>query len=582
MKGYLQILFFGFLVLLKCIEADDSHTKPFKEGEEVIVWVNKVGPFRNPQETYMYYSLPFCKPEKDTETHMEGLGEALQGYELRKSPILIEFKRDGPKRLICKKTINQEEAEEFIHAVKNQYWYQLFIDDLPVWGMVGELVTEGYEQRPYIYTHMKFSLSFNKDRVIEVNLTAENPVALARGVQLDFSYSVTWVETDIPFEKRFQKYLDNNFFEHQIHWFSIFNSFMMVIFLTGLVAMILMRTLHKDIARYTKDDEGGERDVGDESGWKQVHGDVFRSPPHLILFSSLIGTGHQLAILVLVVILLANFTTWYSTRGTTITVFIFLYALSSFIGGYAGGGYYARNEGKNWIRCMLFTATLFPGVVVSIAFLLNFIAIAYGSLAAIPFGTMVVVTLIWCFISFPMTLIGTVIGRNWNGTADNPCRISPVPHPIPEKPWYLHPLVNILLGGILPFGSIFIEMYFIFTSFWHYKYYYVYGFMLLVYLILVIVSVCVTIVSTYFLLNSEDYRWQWISFLSSASIAGYVFLYSIYYFFMKTKMSGFFQTCFYFGYVAMFCIGLGILCGAIGFIGTSIFVKKIYQNVKID
>lgn len=36
-------------------------------------------------------------------------------------------------------------------------------------------------------------------------------------------------------------------------------------------------------------------------------------------------------------------------RGTTITVFIFLYALSSFIGGYAGGGYYARNEGKNEI-----------------------------------------------------------------------------------------------------------------------------------------------------------------------------------------------------------------------------------------
>ena len=34
-------------------------------------------------------------------------------------------------------------------------------------------------------------------------------------------------------------------------------------------------------------------------------------------------------------------------------------------------------------------------------------------------------------------------------------------------------------AGILPFGSIFIEMYFIFTSFWAYKIYYVYGFMLL-------------------------------------------------------------------------------------------------------
>ena len=37
----------------------------------------------------------------------------------------------------------------------------------------------------------------------------------------------------------------------QIHWFSIFNSFMMVIFLTGLVSMILLRTLRADYARYT-------------------------------------------------------------------------------------------------------------------------------------------------------------------------------------------------------------------------------------------------------------------------------------------------------------------------------------------
>lgn len=41
----------------------------------------------------------------------------------------------------------------------------------------------------------------------------------------------------------------------QIHWFSIFNSFMMVIFLVGLVSMILMRTLRKDYARYSKDEE---------------------------------------------------------------------------------------------------------------------------------------------------------------------------------------------------------------------------------------------------------------------------------------------------------------------------------------
>lgn len=49
--------------------------------------------------------------------------------------------------------------------------------------------------------------------------------------------------------------------------------------------------------------------------------------------------------------------------------------------------------------------------------------------------------------------------------------------------------------------------------------YYVYGFMLLVFLILVIVTVCVTIVGTYFLLNAENYHWQWTSYTSAASTA---------------------------------------------------------------
>lgn len=93
--------------------------------------------------------------------------------------------------------------------------------------------------------------------------------------------------------------------------------------------------------------------------------------------------------------------------------------------------------------------------------------------------------------------------------------------------------------------------------------YYVYGFMLLVFLILIIVTVCVTIVGTYFLLNAENYHWQWTSFFSAASTAVYVYLYSIYYYYAKTKMSGFFQTSFYFGYTLMFCLGLGILCGKV-------------------
>lgn len=35
-----------------------------------------------------------------------------------------------------------------------------------------------------------------------------------------------------------------------IHWFSLVNSVVIVLFLTGMVAMILLRALHRDISRY--------------------------------------------------------------------------------------------------------------------------------------------------------------------------------------------------------------------------------------------------------------------------------------------------------------------------------------------
>jgi len=48
-----------------------------------------------------------------------------------------------------------------------------------------------------------------------------------------------------------------------------------------------------------------ERDIGDEYGWKQVHGDVFRPASSTLVFSSLIGTGYQIAFVALCTITIA-------------------------------------------------------------------------------------------------------------------------------------------------------------------------------------------------------------------------------------------------------------------------------------
>ena len=67
----------------------------YTEGEEVIIWMNTVGPYHNRQETYSYYSLPFCQGPKVTISHYhETLGEALQGTELEFSGLNLEFKSE--------------------------------------------------------------------------------------------------------------------------------------------------------------------------------------------------------------------------------------------------------------------------------------------------------------------------------------------------------------------------------------------------------------------------------------------------------------------------------------------------------
>mmetsp|Transcript_35820 Transcript_35820/g.47291 ORF Transcript_35820/g.47291 Transcript_35820/m.47291 type:complete len:612 (-) Transcript_35820:410-2245(-) len=587
------------------IGAGESNHK-YDVGEPVNLWVNKIGPYHNPQETYPYYKLPFCKPQLGLPTQKKraGIGEILEGNELRNSGYFLAFAEDVERTVICSMTLDKLNAKAFSSAVRENYWYSMYLDDLPIWGMVGQETSPASTEttgvgsggsEKVIFTHRKFTVAFNGPRIVEVNLTSENPEPIAEGHTLDFSYSVHWAATDKHFHSRFDRYLDNDFFEHQIHWFSIFNSFMMVIFLCGLVFLILMRTLKNDFARYANADEGLEigDNMGEDSGWKQVHGDVFRAPVHLMWFAALIGTGWQLVVLVLGVILFAVAGPLhgdvYEERGEMLTASIVCYALSTVVAGYASGAYYKQyfttpkaELGSKWQQTMLVTVVLLPTVVASGITVLDMVATYYDTTNTIPFVVILKMFAIWIFVSFPLAVSGTMFGRHWAGKGDFPCRVNTFPRPIPKGPWYTKPVVFIPLTGILPFGSIFIEMYFVFTSFWNYKFYYVYGFMLLVYLILIIVTICTTIVTTYFVLNSENYHWQWISFLSAGSTAAYVFVYSFYYFFFKTQMSGFLQVAFYFGYMGLFCLGLFVLTGTIGLYGSTKFVRSIYRNVKVD
>ena len=117
-----------------------------------------------------------------------------------------------------------------------------------------------------------------------------------------WTYSVYWIESDVLFATRWDKLL--HVYDPKIHWFSLINSVVIVCFLIGMVSTILLRALRKDIARYNRldqiplDDFSGAGDIDDgiqeDSGWKLVHGDVFRPPVYPLPLSVLVGNGAQL------------------------------------------------------------------------------------------------------------------------------------------------------------------------------------------------------------------------------------------------------------------------------------------------
>lgn len=57
-----------------------------------------------------------------------------------------------------------------------------------------------------------------------------------------------------------------------------------------------------------------ERDLGDEYGWKQVHGDVFRAPSYPLIFTAAVGSGCQLVAVALIVIIFAIMGELYTER----------------------------------------------------------------------------------------------------------------------------------------------------------------------------------------------------------------------------------------------------------------------------
>jgi len=596
----------------------------YPEGGPVDLKVNKLMSVKT-QLPYRYYTLPYCRPPTIQES-VENLGEILAGDQIENSPYEIRMMQNVSCKVLCKLALAQEHKDKFRSMIDDEYVVNWLVDNLPAAthyvkkGKDGGDFTYmngfpvGIERggKYYIHNHVTLRLKYHSSpheyegyRIVAFEVEphsmtqATTPASgepsgisaqcksqqtaypifdLDMHSEIVYTYDVQWTDSPIRWASRWDHYL--KMAAGQIHWFSILNSLMIMLFLSGMVAMILLRTLHRDISKYNE--MASAEEAAEETGWKLVHGDVFRKPRFSKLLAVSVGSGVQIlgmSVVTLIFALLGFLSPAH--RGGLLQSMMLLFTFMGVFAGYSSARLYKVFQGEEWKTTTLMTALLYPGIFFTIFFVLNLLIWGQKSSGAVPFTTMFALLVLWFGISVPLVFLGSYFGFR-KTPIELPVRINQIPRQIPQQPWFIQPMFTLLIGGILPFGAVFTELFFIMSSLWQHQFYYLFGFLALVLLILIVTCAEISIALVYFQLTCEDYTWWWRSFLSSASSAIYVFAYSMLYFSSRLNIEKPVSILLYFGYMLIISIVFALLTGSIGMIASFYFIKAIYGSVKID
>ncbi|CAA2965678.1 transmembrane 9 superfamily member 9-like [Olea europaea subsp. europaea] len=443
----------------------------------------------------------------------------------------------------------------------------------------------GFEVKPFSVRHEYEGKWDDKTRLTTCDphakrtvTSSDSPQEVEDKKEIIFTYDVEFKESEIKWASRWDTYL--YMADDQIHWFSIVNSLMIVLFLSGMVAMIMLRTLYRDISKYNQLET--QEEAQEETGWKLVHGDVFRPPANSDLLCVYVGNGVQFFGMIVVTMIFASLGFLSpSNRGGLMTAMLLLWVFMGLFAGYASACLYKMFKGTEWKKITLKTAFMFPGIIFAIFFVLNGLIWGEKSSGAVPFGTMFALVFLWFCISVPLVFVGSYVAFK-KPAIEDPVKTNKIPRQIPEQAWYMNPIFSILIGGILPFGAVFIELFFILTSIWLQQFYYIFGFLSIVFIILIVTCAEISIVLCYFQLCSEDYLWWWRSYLTAGSSALYLFLYTAFYFFTKLNITKPVSGILYFGYMLIASYAFFVVTGTIGFLACFWFTRLIYSSVKID
>ncbi|KAL3753124.1 hypothetical protein ACJRO7_000510 [Eucalyptus globulus] len=329
---------------------------------------------------FSYYSVPYCKP--------------MGGIRQRVGNVSIYLCTTDP--------LSEHEARLLKQRARDLYRVNMMLDGLPAVRYASDDV--------YIINHLKFTVLVNEHRSRGYDITDFDLPSVSKGYEpappfeivgftvapcsvkhdqeymkrlkmynidsmecpsdletlqavrenerISFTYEVQFLKSDIHWQSRWDIYLKQRY--SRIGWFSVLRSLTTILLLTGIVFVIFLKTIARELAKCQGLNKQAEAQTSEEpSGWKLLASDAFREPNYSRLLR-------------LILTLILNV---YSFWGT--------------VGGYIGVRKWRTLKGSidGWKSVLWLITFLFPGIILIVHVALNFIMWVNHSTAAISIST---------------------------------------------------------------------------------------------------------------------------------------------------------------------------------------------------
>ncbi|KAJ0988282.1 hypothetical protein J5N97_006638 [Dioscorea zingiberensis] len=479
--------------------------------------------------------------------------------------------------------LSKQEANLLRQMSHDLYQTNMILDDLPVLRFINNGHVQfkfmgfplGYSTIPlggtfdnnYIVNHLKFRisvrpLSLGSSQLMEIvrfevvpcsikhdhqamselqmydGIIINHPVSCTPGLEhepqligenetVSFTYQVEFVQrNDLTWSSRWNAYLEDELEEYR--WSSILNSVITISLLAGCLFFKVSRNSELKEDRMPLVTRGVPR-------WWKYHHDVVKEPScSSVLFCAMVGNGIQLATTGVVTTTFAALGQMSPGSQQTLMIItvvsIVCYILSGFPAGYASVWLWRRfKEGGNsdgWKSVAWSVSCLFNATIFIIFMVMNKIHAANGSTGAVPWSVYWTLLSLWFCLSLPCTFTGGFMAAARPSSYHNPAGLV---QQVQQPRRTIRTWLIVLLAGLVPFGIVFVELFFFLRSIWLVRLYNAHNLPLLLLVLLMLMSAC-GLVSTFIADRcacNEDRGWRWKAFFASGLTGLYAFLYSM-------------------------------------------------------